>query len=156
MQKIKLICVGNIKEKYFTDAIAEYKKRLTRFCDFDIVEIKECLLTSALTEKQVIERESEEILSKISGGFTILFDLRGTEVSSEEFSDIISDRANFSDSKINLIIGGSNGVSEEVLRSANKVIRVGKMTFPHQLMRVFVTEQLYRAETIINHIKYHK
>ncbi len=156
MQKIKLICVGNIKENYFADAIAEYKKRLTRFCDLEIVEVKEYLLSSATTEAQVVEKESQDILSKINGGFTILFDLRGKELSSEEFADVISRRANFSDSKINILIGGSNGVSEEVAKASNLVVRVGKMTFPHQLMRVFVMEQIYRAETIMNHIKYHK
>lgn len=156
MQKIKLICVGNIREDYFADAIAEYKKRLTRFCDLEIIEVKECFLSSALTETQVVEKESQELISKINGGFTILFDLRGKEFSSEDFAETIKKQANFSDSKINILIGGSNGVSKEVLDVSDLVLRVGKMTFPHQLMRVFVMEQIYRAETIINHIKYHK
>ena len=90
------------------------------------------------------------------GGFNICFDLQGRDITSVELANVIKDRANFSDSKVNFIIGGSNGFNDEVRRNANMVIRVGKLTFPHQLMRVFAVEQIYRAETIINNIKYHK
>lgn len=157
MQKIRLICVGNIKEKYFVDAIAEYQKRLTRFCDFKIVQIKECLLGDGMNDKMVVDRESADILKKMQdGGFNICFDLQGKEVTSLELAKVIKDRANFSDSTVNFIIGGSNGFNDEVRHNANMVIRVGKLTFPHQLMRVFAVEQIYRAETIINNVKYHK
>ncbi len=156
MQKIKLICIGNVKEKYFLDAINEYTKRLSRFCDFSVVEIKECLLKGGVGEQQVINKESDEILEKMEGAFNCLFDLRGKEITSVELAEVIKKRANFSDSKINFIIGGSLGVNEEVVKKSDLIIRVGKLTFPHQLMRVLAVEQIYRAETIINNVKYHK
>ena len=156
MQKIKLICIGNIKEKHFTEAINEYTKRLSRFCDFSVVELKESLLCAGILERQVIDKESDEIKEKMSGAYNILFDLRGKEVTSVELADIIKNRANYSDSKINFIIGGSLGVNEDIIKNSDLVIRVGKMTFPHQLMRVMAVEQIYRAETIINNVKYHK
>ena len=155
MQKIKLVCIGSIKEKFYTDAINEYKKRLQRFCDFEIVELPEFLPPSKCNDEQIKGRESEEIL-KVVSGFVVVLDLNGKEISSEQLAQVIKERSITSDSKVTFVIGGSLGLSNEVVKRANLLVRAGKMTFPHQLMRVMLTEQIYRAMTINNNVKYHK
>ena len=155
MQKIKIVCIGTIKDKFYIDAISEYKKRLQRFCDFEIEELPEFLPSSRVSDCQIKDKESEEILKHLSG-FIIVLDLKGKEISSEDLAGVIKERSVFSDSKVTFVIGGSLGLGDEVLKKANLTIRVGKMTFPHQLMRVMLTEQIYRAETINNNVKYHK
>ena len=105
MQKIKIVCVGNIKEKYFTDAINEYKKRLQKFCDFEIVEVPEFLPLSKSNDKQIKDKEASNII-KALGGFVVALDLRGKDVSSEKLAEIIKERTMFSDSKITFVIGG--------------------------------------------------
>ena len=155
MQKIKIVCIGSIKDKFYIDAIAEYKKRLSKYCDFEIVELPEVLPLSRCNESQIKDKEAEEIV-KVLTGFVVVMDLRGNKLSSEDLAELIKERAIQSDSKVTFVIGGSLGLGDEVLKRANLKIRVGKMTFPHQLMRVMLTEQIYRAETIINNVKYHK
>lgn len=155
MQKIKLVCIGSIKEKFYTDAINEYKKRLQRYCDFEILELPEFLPSSKCNDEQIKGRESEEIL-KVVSGFVVVLDLNGKEVSSEQLAKVIKERSITSDSKVTFVIGGSLGLSNEVIKRANLLVRAGKMTFPHQLMRVMLTEQIYRAMTINNNVKYHK
>lgn len=155
MLKIKLIVVGSIKEKYFTEAVAEYKKRLSRFCGFEIIEVPEYLPNSNCTNDQIINVESAEIIKKLDG-FVVAFDLRGKEFTSGELADIIKECGVKGESKISFVIGGSYGMNSEVIKRANLVLRVGKATFPHQLMRVMAAEQIYRAMTIINNVKYHK
>ncbi len=157
MQKIRLICVGNIKEKYFVDAIAEYQKRLTRFCDFKIVQIKECLLGDGMNDKMVVDRESADILKKMQdGGFNICFDLQGKEITSLELAKVIKDRANFSDSTVNFIIGGSNGIRDDIKELANYRLSFSKLTYPHGLFRLILLEQIYRSFKILNNETYHK
>ncbi len=155
MQKIKIVCIGTIKDSFYVEAIDEYKKRLRKYCDFEIVELPEVLPSSKCNDAQIKEREAEEIIKALSG-FVVVMDLRGVELSSEELAKVIQDRAIYSESKVTFVIGGSLGLGESVLKRADLKIRVGKMTFPHQLMRVMLTEQIYRAETIINNVKYHK
>lgn len=155
MLKIKLIVVGSIKEKYFTEAVAEYKKRLSRFCSFEIVEVPEYLQNSNCTNEQIINAESAEIMKRLDG-FVIAFDLRGKEFTSEELAGVIKDCGIKGESKISFVIGGSYGMNSEIIKRASLVLRVGKATFPHQLMRVMAAEQIYRAMTIINNVKYHK
>ena len=155
MQKIKLVCIGSIKEKFYTEAINEYKKRLQRYCDFEIIELPEFLPSSKCNDEQIKRREAEEI-SKVITGFVIVLDLNGKEISSEQLAEAIKDRAVISDSKVTFVIGGSLGLGDEVVKRADLLVRAGKMTFPHQLMRVMLTEQIYRAMTIINNVKYHK
>lgn len=155
MQMIKLLTVGTIKEKYFNEAIAEYIKRLSRFCKFEIVEVPEYLPNSRCTTEQIIEVESWNLEKKLEG-YVVIFDLKGKEISSEGIAELITDCANSGNSKITFVIGGSNGISSKLLNKADMVIRFGKITFPHQLMRVVATEQIYRAMTIINNTKYHK
>lgn len=151
--KINIVAVGKIKEKFFTDAIAEYAKRLSKFCDFKIVEVNEATSYKNLTEKSEIE--GELLLSKAKGTIVAL-DGGGKLYSSEQLGSFISDNMVNGISEISFIIGGSNGLSQKVLNSAKAVVSFGKITFPHHLFRVVLSEQIYRAFTIINGMPYHK
>ena len=150
MKKVKLICAGKIKEKFLIEGIEHYKKRLTRFCDFSVEEVPDYP-----DDESAVAKESAAIGKKL-GGYIILFDIGGENVSSEKFSEII-DRAYASgNDTVSLIIGGSRGVSDDIKRIADKRISFGKVTYPHRLMRLIATEQIYRAFTIINNLPYHK
>ena len=157
MIKIKVVCVGKIKEKYFADAVKEYEKRLSRYCQFQIKELKEENFNDNPTEsdvKTIIKKEGESILKEIKGK-VILLDIKGKEYSSVEFSTLIKDFVDKGE-EVTFIIGGSYGVSQEVKDKASAKISFSKMTFPHTLFRVMLVEQIYRAYTIINGAKYHK
>ena len=149
MKKVQIVCVGRIKEKYFTDAIAEYAKRLSRYCDFSVKELPDCA-----DEAGSVDKESLSILDELDG-YVILTDIGGQLSTSVEVSDIF-EKAFISCPKIQLVIGGSRGVNDGVRRRADKRISFGKMTFPHQLMRVIAAEQIYRAFTISAGTAYHK
>lgn len=151
--KINIVAVGKIKEKFFTDAIQEYQKRLSKFCDFKIIEVQEASNYKNLEEKSKLE--GELLLSK-SKGFLIALDGGGKQLSSEEIAQAISEKMINGVSEISFIIGGSNGLSQEVLDKSNLRLSFGKITFPHQLFRVVLSEQIYRAFTIINGMPYHK
>ena len=151
--KVNIVAVGKIKEKFFTDAIQEYAKRLTKFCDFKIIEVNEATSYKNLTEKSEIE--GELLLSKVKG-YIVALDGRGKMLKSEEIADKIKDNMLNGISEISFIIGGSNGLSQEVINRADLVVSFGKITFPHQLFRVVLSEQIYRAFTIINGMPYHK
>lgn len=144
MLTVRLICVGNLKEKYWRDAFSEYEKRLSRFCRFETVEIPE----------SEIEREGNEILKKKAGYIAALC-IEGKALSSENFAKFI-EKKSFDFSKFTFIIGGSTGLSEKVKEVSDIKISFSPMTFPHQLMRVIFSEQLYRAFTILNNVTYHK
>lgn len=152
MIKIKLVCVGNLKDKFFIDACEEYEKRLTRFCTYTKKELKE--YTNLDNIEQIKEREGEEILKNISG-FVVLLDLKGKSLSSVKFAKEMQDLSN-KNSEITFVVGGSYGVSSRVFERANIVIKMSDMTFPHRLFRVMLLEQIYRTFTIINGINYHK
>lgn len=156
MIKINLICVGTIKEKFFTDAIKEYEKRLSSFCKFSILELKEINYFNPIQSEieKIKNDEGKKILSKL-GKFNVLLDLNGKELTSEELSDFILKKQNDT-SEITFIIGGSYGVSEEVKQKVDFKLSFSKLTFPHQLMRVIFLEQIYRSFTIINNKGYHK
>lgn len=157
MITINIVAVGKIKEKYFADAINEYAKRLGRFCKFNIIEVSESSITPK-SEKDITKIKSEEgrnILSKLKG-MIIVLDIGAKEYSSEGFSEVISHAASSGVSTINFVIGGSHGLNDELKNAANISVSFGKMTLPHQLMRVVLTEQLYRAFTIIEGSAYHK
>ena len=157
MIKIKLVCVGKIKENYFVDAVKEYEKRLSRFCQFQIKEIKEENFNDNPTESQIksiIKKEGENILREIKGE-VVLLDIQGKEYSSVEFANFLKSNID-KGAEITFIIGGSYGVSEEVKKMATNRISFSKMTFPHTMFRVMLLEQIYRAFTIINGAKYHK
>ena len=151
--KVNIVCVGKIKEKFFTDAINEYLKRISRFAELKIVEVDEASNISNLEQKSRIE--GERLLAKASGVIVAL-DGGGKLLSSSEIADFIHKKEVNGESSITFIIGGSNGLSKEVLERASLVLSFGKITFPHQLFRVVLTEQIYRAFTIIAGLPYHK
>lgn len=155
MRKITLICIGSLKEKYWLDAFNEYKKRLSRFFDFKLVELSEAKLqknTQAQID-QVIEAEGKLILEKINSQTVFPLCVEGTELSSPELANLIATSSDLGE--ITFVIGGSYGLSDKV-KSLGKKISFGKLTYPHQLMRVMFMEQLYRAGTILNNTDYHK
>ena len=158
--KINIICIGKLKEKYWTAAIAEYSKRLSRFCDLNIVELKESPLRanpSAADEEEVKTKEGEAILAKVKpADYVITLEIAGKGLSSEQLATKISDLALRGNSSIDFIIGGSLGLSPEVSRRADFKLSFSAMTFPHQMMRVILLEQIYRAFKINNNEAYHK
>ena len=151
--KINIVCVGKIKENFFVDAINEYKKRLSRFCTFNIIEVDEDSKQTNLLAKS--EKEGKLLLAKCSG-IIIALDGRGKMLSSEEIADFIEKKEVSGISEISFVIGGSNGLSDEALKKASLVLSFGKITFPHQLFRVVLSEQIYRAFTILKGLPYHK
>lgn len=156
MIKINLITIGDIKEQYLKEAINEYKKRLTRFCDLTIVEIKENIAKSSnLADIEIALKKDAIEIEKHMKGHTICLDIQGKMLSSEDLAKKI-ETLSLSTSEISFIIGASNGLSEELKKKCKDRISFSPMTFPHQLMRVIFLEQLYRAFTIINNISYHK
>ena len=152
MIAIKFVCVGNLKEKFWIDAIEEYKKRLAKFCKLEIVEVAEQNKYQDI--KKIIETEGDEILKNIEGKVYLL-DIKGKEYSSEEFAgEIEKDMLSFS--TITFVIGGSYGVSEKVKTQIKDKLSFGKATYPHNLARVILIEQIYRAFMIQSGAKYHK
>lgn len=146
MIKINLVCVGTLKENYWKEALEEYQKRLSRYVLFTVIELK---------EKRTKEEEGKDILGK-SKGYVVAFDLGGKELSSEEIAAFIDKKATEGTSEMTFLIGGSEGLSDEVKKAADLRLSFGKVTYPHQLMRVIAAEQLYRAMTILNGVTYHK
>lgn len=152
--KIKIIVVGKIKEKYFVDAINEYSKRLTAFCDLNLLEVKE-VNTDDVNKN--IEEEGKNILSCVKDeDFVITMEILGKEYSSEELAEFIKNHYTYENKVLTFIIGGSNGLSKELIKRSNKHLSFGKITYPHQLMRVILLEQIYRSMMINNNRSYHK
>ena len=161
MLKINIICIGKIKEKYFTDAVGEYAKRLTAFCKFSVVELNEERIRSNTPNEaqiaEVIEAEGRRILQKIgTSDYVAAMCIEGKLLSSEELSETLDKAALSGKSTVDFIIGGSYGLSDEVKRRADLRLSMSKMTFPHQLARVILSEQIYRAFEISTNGKYHK
>lgn len=155
--KVNIVAVGKIKEKYFTDAINEYAKRLSRFTEFSVVEVDEYKNQKTSEEEiQITKKIEGERLLKKAKGVIIAMDRQGKMLSSEELADKIKEIFTYNASEISFLIGGSNGLPDEVLKKADYVISFGKVTYPHQLMRVVLSEQIYRAFTINNSLPYHK
>ena len=158
MLHIDIICVGKIKENYLKDAIAEYSKRLSKYCILNIVELNDEKLPSKLNDSlsfEIKQKESQAILSHIkNGSYVIALDLKGKNYSSEEFSNKI-ENLSITNSHITFLIGGSLGMTEDLLNKANESICFSKMTFPHQLIRVFLLEQIFRSFKISNNETYH-
>ncbi len=159
MINVNIICVGSLKEKFFSDAINEYKKRLQRYCKFNIVELPEEKITDQETQAQIdktLLKEGEKILSKISkSDYVIAMCIEGKQLSSEELSKKLCD-ISMTNGTVDFVIGGSWGLSIDVKQRADFKLSVSKMTFPHQLFRVMLAEQIYRAFTISSNAKYHK
>ena len=161
MLKINIICIGKIKEKYFTDAVGEYAKRLTAFCKFSVVELNEERIRSNTPNEaqiaEVIEAEGKRILQKVgTSDYVAAMCIEGRLLSSEELSETLDKAALSGKSTVDFIIGGSYGLSDEVKRRADLRLSMSKMTFPHQLARVILSEQIYRAFEISTNGKYHK
>lgn len=161
MLKINIICIGKIKEKYFTDAVGEYAKRLTAFCKFSVVELNEERIRSNTPNDsqiaEVIEAEGRRILQKIGvSDYVAAMCIEGKLLSSEELSETLDKAALSGKSTVDFIIGGSYGLSDEVKKRADLRLSMSKMTFPHQLARVILSEQIYRAFEISTNGKYHK
>lgn len=158
--KITVITVGKLKEKYLKDAIAEYSKRLSKYCKLEIVEVADEKTTenaSEVMEKAVRSKEAERILKYVKeDAFVITLEIAGKQLTSEEFAEKIEQLGVRGISHIFFIIGGSIGLGEEVLAKSDYALSFSKMTFPHQLMRVILLEQIYRSYRIINGEPYHK
>ncbi len=152
--QVNIVCVGSLKEQYWVDAVKEYSKRLTKFCNFNIIEIKEENITDFNLVDRALQKEGEEILKHLKG-YVIVLDINSKMLSSEELATHISNvQQNYS--TITFVIGSSYGLSEIVKQKANLKLSFSKLTFPHQMFRVMLTEQIYRAFSILNNIKYHK
>lgn len=160
MINISVLCVGKIKEKYFTSAIEEYLKRLTRYASLNIIEVKDEPTPdnpSPREKEVVLEKEGSRILEKIpDNAFVVALCIEGNQMSSEKLAEKISTLASQGESRLVFVIGGSMGLTDKVKNRANLKLSFSQMTFPHQLMRVILLEQLYRAFSIQNGGKYHK
>lgn len=158
--KITLITVGKIREKYLKDAVSEYTKRLSKYCRLEIVELadeKTPEHAGRLQEEQIRKREAERILKYIRpDAFVITLEIAGRQLSSEELAEKIERLGVQGVSHIQFIIGGSIGLGRDVLEQSDFALSFSKMTFPHQLMRVILLEQIYRSYRIINQEPYHK
>lgn len=157
---ITVISVGKLKEKYLRAAIDEYSKRLSRYCKLDIVELNDEKTPDNASEKEELiikEKEGANILKNIKDNmFVVALAIEGKMISSEELGEFIKEQGIRGNSNITFIIGGSLGLSKEVLNRADYKLSFSKMTFPHQLMRVILLEQVYRGFRIINGEPYHK
>ena len=159
MLNINIICVGKIKENYLKDAISEYSKRLSKFCNLNIIELQDEKLPEKLNDSVICEVKNKECTKMVQAikkdSYIICLDLKGKQFSSEEFSQKIDNIALNFNSSITFVIGGTLGLNQEILSLANEKICFSKMTFPHQLIRVFLLEQLFRAFKISNNETYH-
>ncbi len=160
MLNVNVICVGKLKETYWTQACAEYAKRLRPFCTLRLIEVPECRLPSQPSDAQIrkgMQTEGADILSRTGKGDTLIaLCVEGKKMSSEGFAQLLSDVATRGCSTVDLIVGGSFGLSEEVKARCTYRLSVSDMTFPHQLFRVMLLEQLYRAFSIQSGTRYHK
>lgn len=157
---IRVVAVGKIKEKYIQEGIKEFSKRLSRYCTLDIIEIDDEKAPENLSDKEmdiVKKKEGERILSKIpQNSFIISLEIEGKQLSSEDLSKKIDDLMINGANDITFIIGGSLGLSDEVRNKSNFKLSFSKMTFPHQLMRLILLEQVYRSWRIMKGEPYHK
>lgn len=158
--KITIVCVGKIKEKFYRDALAEYTKRLSRYCSLSITEVADEKTKEQASDVEcaiIKDREGERILKSIrEDGYVITLAIDGKNLDSVELSEKIENLALTGKSNIYFVIGGSLGLSDEVMKRADYKLSFSRMTFPHQLMRVILLEQIYRSYRIINHEPYHK
>lgn len=145
MKRLKILCVGKASKAFCRDGCNEYLKRLKGFYDVTVVE---------LAEQPTVRKECDELIKRMNGA-CVLMDIGGKAVSSEELSELVKTELERGD-ELTFIIGGASGVDERVRAAVKHRVSFGAVTYPHQLVRVLLCEQLYRAATIINHIPYHK
>lgn len=160
MQKINIICVGKLKEKFYIDAAEEYKKRLSRSCSLIIDELPESRLPSEPAPGDIsraLEAEAKSIASRLpKGGAVVAMCIEGKEMTSEKLSETLSRMASGGRSQVTFIIGGSFGLSDNIKNSADIRLSMSPMTFPHHMARVMLLEQIYRSFQILEGTKYHK
>ena len=161
MFSITLLCMGKLKEKFYTAAAEEYSKRLRAFADFRIVELPEEKIeeknASDAVVKKALDKEGKAILGSVRKGAAIVaMCIEGKQISSDELAQFLADRANSGAGDVAFVIGSSHGLSDEVKRAAALKFSMGRITMPHQLARLVLTEQIYRACTINAGMKYHK
>lgn len=150
---IKIICVGKIKEKYLNDAIDEYFKRISKYTKIEIIELQDEGIDDI---NKVLKLEAEKIKKHLNiKDYIISLEIKGKELSSIEFTQLL-EKTNIEYSNVVFIIGGSNGLGEEITKLSNYHLSFSKLTFPHQLFRVLLLEQIYRTYKIRNNEKYHK
>ena len=158
--RIKIVCIGKLKEKYWEEAVAEYSKRLSKYCDLEIIQLKEAKLpanAAAADERAVMVEEGKAILRSLRDEtFVITLEIKGKALSSEELAEKMRELPLMGHSEIAFVIGGSLGLSEEVSRRADFKLSFSRMTFTHQMMRPILLEQIYRAFKIIKNENYHK
>ena len=158
--KITIVCVGKIKEKFYRDALAEYTKRLSRYCSLTITEVADEKTKEQASETEcaiIKDREGERILKSIrDDGYVIALAIDGKTLDSVELSEKIDKLGLSGKSNVYFVIGGPLGLSDAVMKRADYKLSFSRMTFPHQLMRVILLEQIYRSYRIINHEPYHK
>jgi len=159
MLTINIICIGKIKEAFFRDAISEYSKRLSKYCKLNIQELPDEKIPEKINDTIINEiktKECNNIINHIKkDSYIICLDLKGKQLSSEELSKKI-DNISMTSSNITFIIGGSLGLNENILKLANEKICFSKLTFPHQLIRIFLLEQIFRSFKISNGETYHR
>lgn len=158
--KITILCVGKIKEKFYREAIDEYSKRLSKYCKFEIIEVEDEQTPDKASEsvcRMIKEKEGKRLLSKIKDdAYVCTLEIEGKNLSSMELADWMEKTCVRGKNHICFIIGGSLGLHEDVIKRSDFSLSFSKMTFPHQLMRVILTEQIYRGFRIINNEPYHK
>jgi len=158
--KISIVAVGKIKERYMKEGVAEYVKRLSRFCDLRITEVEDERAPESLSpmqEEQVKKKEAARIAGKLKEGtYLIVLDVKGTKKTSEDFASVLQSCFTSGRSDITFVIGGSLGLDAELIRKADLRFSLSDMTFPHQLTRLILLEQLFRAFKILNGEPYHK
>lgn len=161
MQNIDLICIGKINANYFAAGVAEYQKRLGSFCNFRIIELPEVTIADKnASDKQIeraLQKEGEAILHAVrKGAYLVSLCVEGKQISSEELASMLAERAGSGAGDMAFVIGSSHGLDQRVKNASQARISLGRITLPHQLARLVLTEQLYRACTINFGMKYHK
>lgn len=158
--KITILCVGKIKEGFYRQAIDEYVKRLSKYCKIEIIEVpdeKTPDKASEVMENQIKEKEADRMIEKLKeDSYVFTLEIKGKKFTSESFAETIEKLTVQGKSHLTFVIGGSLGLHEKILKLSNQPISFSDMTFPHQLMRVVLTEQIYRAFRIMNNEPYHK
>ena len=158
--KITILCVGKIKENFYRDAVEEYRKRLSRYCRTEIIEVEDEKTpdkAGPALEEQIKNREGERLLAKLrEDAYVITLEIAGEKMDSEAFASLLEKTAVSGKSHIQFIIGGSLGLHKKVSGASDKALSFSNMTFPHQLMRVILLEQIYRSYRILSGEPYHK
>lgn len=160
MVTINILCVGKIKEKFFRDAIDEYSKRLSKYCNLNIIEVPDSKVPDKVSDnlsKIIKDEEASKMLNQLKKDtYLICLDLNGKEYDSVQFSEKISKLTVDGNSNITFVIGGTLGIGDEILKIAKEKICFSKLTFPHQLIRIFILEQLFRGFKIAGGETYHR